>query len=85
MSQDLKNLYSDKINSFEKEIDVVSTKSVSEKWSIWFDKPSDAVLMDWGHGGICYEWAWTLIMIDERCHFWRCNVSSILKVSCLIC
>ena len=60
--------------------DAISIKSINEKCNVWWDKLSDAVLMDCGHGGICYEWAWTLIKVDERWHFWRNQVSSILQV-----
>ena len=83
-NQDDQSYYFDEVNSFNKANDASSTKSVSEKWSFWFDRNSDAVLMNWGHGGICYQWACTNILIDERCHFWRSKVACIFQVNIFI-
>ena len=58
----------------------LSDKSINQLWNVWCENSSDAVLMEWGHGGIWYTWACTFIKIDERCFFWRKPVSYIIQV-----
>ena len=60
--------------------ELYSIKSTNKVCNIWCDRFSDAVIMDWGHGGVWYLWACIFIKIDERCYFWRNPVSSILQV-----
>ena len=54
--------------------------TIDEKWGFWYDTAPDAVFMECGHGGIWYECAWTLIKLDNRCHFWRKDILSIFKL-----
>ena len=61
-------------------MDDAQSRSIYDKWNICFDKPSDAVIMECGHGGIWFGWACTFINFDERCFIWRKEVSSIIQV-----
>jgi hypothetical protein len=48
---------------------------------ICFDSKPDAVIMECGHGGICYECGKQLIAADPRvCHLCREGISYILKM-----
>ncbi len=48
---------------------------------ICFDCKPDAVIMECGHGGICYECAKTLIGVEPRvCHLCREGIGYILKM-----
>ena len=45
-----------------------------------YENNSDAVLMDWGHGGIWHNWACILAKNDNRCFLWRSIVNYIIQV-----
>ena len=54
--------------------------TLDNRWSLCYENLWDAVFMECGHGGIWYEWAWTLIKVDQRWHFCRKDILSIFKV-----
>ena len=48
--------------------------------ALCFDLPSDAVVMECGHGGICFRCGIKLMKMKENCPLCRNSVSLILKI-----
>ncbi|OMJ70390.1 hypothetical protein SteCoe_31637 [Stentor coeruleus] len=44
------------------------------------ENPSDAVIMDCGHGGICYDCSLELWKTVGMCHMCRCEISQVLQI-----
>jgi len=65
---------------------VIQVKEETEKPNclICFAKYPDAVLMNCGHGGICYDCGAEMIQTKKECHMCRKEVALLLKIKTLI-
>ncbi|KRX10289.1 hypothetical protein PPERSA_09673 [Pseudocohnilembus persalinus] len=50
------------------------------KCMICFDKPPDSVLMECGHGGICYNCSLEIWMNTGQCHLCRDEIVQVLQI-----
>ena len=59
----------------------MSMSFTTKECCICFDQKPDAVIMDCGHGGICYECGKHLLASDPHvCHLCREEISYVLKM-----
>lgn len=66
---------------FNNILQMKTVKTVEENLCyLCFDSPPNAVLMQCGHGGICYECANALVKKKNECMECRCTVEAIYKV-----
>lgn len=62
------------------EIRVAESRAEKPNCALCFDKAADAVLMECGHGGICFCCAGKLLRLDKKCPLCREPVLLVLKV-----
>ena len=56
------------------------SKSETSVCALCFDQSPNAVLMECGHGGICYRCGIRLVKLKEKCPLCRESVDLILKI-----
>lgn len=64
-------------------VEIVSPKfsnSVDKTCSMCFENPCNAVIMDCGHGGICYDCSLKLWKTVGMCHMCRSEISQVLQI-----
>lgn len=54
--------------------------SMTQQCLICFDKPPDAVFMNCGHGGVCYECSVEIWKSTEECYLCRNKIAQVLQV-----
>ena len=61
-----------------KDVDTDAAETPQDKTClICFDKETDAIFMDCGHGGVCYECAIEIWKSTNECHLCREPIKSV--------
>ena len=75
--------YLSKRSSYSDELkDQCNTSRVNDSilpCTVCFDKPADAVFMDCGHGGLCYDCSLDVWKTNEECYLCRMPIIKVLQ------